>query len=542
MMNVIIVDDELLMRIGLKSMINWEEHGFQIVGEAANGKEALELAALHSPNLIFTDIKMPVMDGLELIREASQALPSCQYVILSCLDEFQYAKEALRLGAVDYLIKSDIRQQQLLDVLGIVKKKFEQRLQSSDNAVFKQHYKEGISYLKETLFKELFSGFLSVEEMISRSEALHISLVQDRMILIKLRIDRFEDIRQKYVEQDEKLLRYAVVNMMEELIPRKWRKELIVESSAEYLLMINLPESGAEFGQELEQGSNEAMPMDKLNKLFASISAAMKDFLNISLSIGVSGIAPGFNGLRRAYQEADASLRNLFFEEKGNVVYYHTASWKSRESDSFHLSREEESRFRQLVENDGEGTANYLEDLKKRLHNEGSSEKAIRKLHIRLLSLIISCFPSAPEFIASGYTPYELLLREERLNGLHEFVLSYLQQCLEHNRSLDHRPQSYAEQASEIIMNHYADNLSLQSVASRINVNPSYLSRIFKQETGLNFISYLTQVRIDKAKHCLKGKNIKVYEVADMVGYPNTAYFSKIFKKMTGFTPEEYRA
>ena len=108
MLGVIIVDDELLMRIGLKSIIQWEDEGFTILGEAANGREALELAGTHRPDLIITDIKMPVMDGLELIREARRLDIGGQFVILSCLEEFQYAQEALRLGAADYLIKSDM--------------------------------------------------------------------------------------------------------------------------------------------------------------------------------------------------------------------------------------------------------------------------------------------------------------------------------------------------------------------------------------------------------------------------------------------------
>lgn len=531
-MNVIIADDELLMRIGLKSMIDWEANGFQIVGEAANGKEALELAKKHAPHLIITDIKMPIMDGIELIREASSSLQNCQYVILSCLDEFQYAKEAIRLGAIDYLIKSDIKQQQLLELLDIVKRNFEKRMQSNSDDVLKQHYKEGIGYLKETLFKELFSGFRQEEDMLSNRETLHIRLTPDQMIIVKLRIDRFEEIRQKYVEQDEKLLRYAVLNMLEELIPRKWNKELIVENSAEYILVLNVPEDN--------NGDKALLPRERLDKLFANLSGAMMDFLNMTISIGVSCVAPGFGSLRRAYQEADAALKHRFFTQKGEVVYYESSGWKLREDDGFGLSREDEERFRWLLENGGDGVS-YLEELRKRVEFAGVTERASRKLYIRILSIITSCYPKTP-FFGLGDTPYEKLLREERLSGVHDIALEYLAKCQTQNEMLGERSQTYAEQASEIIRECYADDLSLQSVARQINVNPSYLSRVFKQETGANFISFLTMVRIEKAKHLLKVKYLKVYEVADRVGYPNTAYFSKLFRKITGCSPEEYRS
>lgn len=530
MMNVIVVDDELLMRIGLKSMINWEEHGFQIIGEAANGKEALEMARLHPPDLIITDIKMPVMDGLALIREASSFLDNCQYVILSCLDEFQFAKEALRLGAVDYLIKSDMKPQQLLDVLGIVRKKIEQSVFQGGAGVLKQEYKESLGFLKEKLFKELFSGFCQEEEAIRRSEALRISLVQGPMALVKLRVRHFEDIRQKYIEQDEKLLRYSITNIMEEIIPRRWNKEIVALTSADYVFVINIPELENEF------------PREELDKLLKKISAAMKDFLNITLDFGVSGCASSFSGLRKAYQEADIALKSLFFEEKRDIFFFEPEQNRLHDRhEAYHLSREEERAFRDRVENDGKDCDGYLRQLKERLRQESVSEQDIRKVYIHLLSQIGSCFPSTPNRWNEGRTPYEQLLIAESLDELHELISRFLEECLEYNRSQDAGMQSYAEQACAMIRERFNEDISLQSIAEQINVNPSYLSRVFKRETGVNFVNYLTRVRMEKAKFYLRSKCYKVYEVAEKVGYPNTAYFSKLFKKVNGITPEDYR-
>ncbi|HEY4390636.1 MAG TPA: helix-turn-helix domain-containing protein, partial [Paenibacillus sp.] len=482
--------------------------------------------------LIITDIKMPVMDGLELIREAAQFLDTCQYVILSCLDEFQYAKEALRLGAVDYLIKSDIKPQQLLEVLDTVRKKVAQAASyRSDRPAFQEEeYKESVSYLKETIFKELFSGFLYEEEVLRRGEALNLSLVQGPMMLVKLRVDRFEDIRQKYIEQDEKLLRYSVMNIMEEMIPRRWRKEIVALNSAEYVVVINVLEEGVKFFQA------------ELDKLLSKILTTMKEFLNISFSIGISGQAPSFSGLKKAYGEADTALRRLFFTAERQVLYFKSECSYSRSGrDSYHLSRDEERTIRDMVENDGEGVKEYLEELKLRLLQEGISEQGIRKTYLRLLLIITSCFPSTPELWNEGRTPYEELLLEERLEDLHSLILRLLDKCLEYHQALDPRPQSYAEQACAIIRSQYAEDISLQTVAKQINVNPSYLSRIFKQETGENFVTYLTRFRIEKAQYYLRDRSFKVYEIADKVGYRNTAYFSKIFKKMMGLSPEEYR-
>ncbi|GIO15536.1 AraC family transcriptional regulator [Cohnella xylanilytica] len=530
MHKVLIVDDELLMRIGLKSMIDWEERGFRIVGEAANGKEALDLVDIHKPELIITDIKMPVMDGLELIRENSRKHDGCQYIILSCLDEFHYAQEAVRLGAADYLIKSDIKPRQLIDALDKIQKRIAKDSIQGVAAALKEQVKEGIGYLKETLFKELISGFRDEKEIVEKTEPLNIALVQGPMILVKLKVDRFEQIRRKYVEQDEKLLRYSVVNIIEEIISRRRRREVIVENSAEYLLVMN---SDGEFihGEDYES----------YNRLFDKIQTSLKDFLNITVAIGVSSVATGFGGLKKAYREANMAVKSLFFDNRARIAYYDDIPQKSRNLEIYPITQEDERKFRLDVENSVEGAIHYITNMQQELQQEGYSEQAARKAYISILSLISSCYPSIPTFGDDGRTVYEQLLQEETLGGMHELTLRFLEECERHDQNQSYRPQSYAEQARAIIISQYAEDISLQTVADSINVNSSYLSRVFKQETGENFINFLTKIRIEKAQSLLKDKNIRIYEVANRVGYPNTTYFSKLFKKTTGLSPEEYR-
>ncbi|WP_379142515.1 helix-turn-helix domain-containing protein [Paenibacillus sp. sgz500992] len=527
MLGVLIVDDELLMRIGLKSIIQWEEEGFTILGEAANGREALELAGIHRPDLIITDIKMPVMDGIELIREAQRLDIGGQFVILSCLEEFQYAQEAVRLGATDYLIKSDMKPAQLSHVLEIVKKRAVGISRSRSEEMPPGSYKESIEHLKETLFKELISGFRDAGDVLASRESLRIRLTDEPMVLVKLRINDFEQLRRKYVEQDEKLLRYSVTNILEEILPRKRAKEIIVLNSAEYVLLLDLGQEGRIVHGEIEQA------VDK-------IQAAMRDFLKLTMSIGVSGTAPGFAGLKRAYQEADEALDALFFKGGSGLSFYDQARHRKRGGERLVIDRSAMRKFRQDTESGSEGAAAYLNGLKDTMLLEGCTKQNARSIYMRLLAAILSCFPALPEPNEAGITVYESILHEESLEGLHQAVTGYLEQCRAQMSERD-SPRSYAEQASDLIMQLYAEDISLQGIADRINVNASYLSRVFKQETGENFVNFLTRLRMEKAKSMLREKNMRVYEVAERVGYPNTAYFSKLFKKLCGMTPEEYR-
>ncbi|MEK3903893.1 response regulator [Paenibacillus sp. FSL R7-0179] len=527
MLGVIIVDDELLMRIGLKSIIQWEDEGFTILGEAANGREALELAGTHRPDLIITDIKMPVMDGLELIREARRLDIGGQFVILSCLEEFQYAQEALRLGAADYLIKSDMKPQQLVNVLETVKKRAVRLSVGGSAGMPPGSYRESIEHLKEMLFKEVLSGFKGAEEVLARREALHIRLPDQPMVLMKLRINRFDQLRRKYVEQDEKLLRYSVANILEEILPRKRAKEIIVMNSAEYVLLLDLGEEGRIVRAEIERAA-------------AKIQEAMKDFLKLTLSIGVSAPASGFDRLKRAYQEADMALDALFLENGSGLCFYDQARSRQRSGERLNLDKSALRRFRQDTESGSGEAIAFLNRLKESLLQEGCTKQAARLVYIRMLAVIQSCFPALPEPNEAGLTLYESILGEESLQGLHGLITDYLEQCRA-QMSQGQSSRSYAEQASELMMRLYAEDISLQSVAEQINVNASYLSRVFKQETGENFVSFLTRLRMEKAKSMLRDRNVKVYEVAERVGYPNTAYFSKLFKKLNGISPEEYR-
>lgn len=526
MLKLMIVDDELLMRIGIRSMINWECYGFQIASEAANGKEALEAAINIQPDVMITDIKMPVMDGLQLIREASNILPSCKYVIVSNFDEFGYVKEALRLGAVDYLIKSEITPDTLIELLTTIRSKSEEQHTALYPPMLQADLSQSLSHLKESFFKDLISGLLDEKDAIAKSKQLQIAVRSERLAIVKLRIDQFIAVRKKYVEKDERLLRFSVVNILEEIIPRKWSKEIVVESSSEYLLIMNIPTD-----------NNEATAAD-ISKLCSNIQRTMRDFMNISISIGISTFADGFRAIRNAYHEADKAMHHSFFAGSGHILFYQDITEnKASEANAANIMNEIQLSYA-FDSNNKELLTACFESFRLELQQRQANERMIREAYIRLTEHISTHLPAS--YQQSAALPYEALFAAETWDAVHHIVLDYAEKCLlAEYKTLEQR--SYTELAVDMINRYYAESISLQSVANQINVNPSYLSRLFKQETGENFVSYLTRVRIERAKSFLENSQYKIYEVADKVGYHNYTYFSKIFKKVVGVSPEEYR-
>lgn len=533
MYKLMIVEDELLMRVGIRSMLNWEEYNFYVAGEAGNGKEALELALEVTPDLIITDIKMPIMDGLELIQEASCLLKTCKYVILSNFDEFHYAKEALKLGAVDYLIKSEITETSLVDLLTTIEEKLKRERGTQTNVPFMTHdHSKSLRHLKDSFFQDIVSGFIHEKDMVSKAEEMHLRIRSDKLVVMQFVVNYYEEAKRKYVEKGEKLLRFSVLNIMEEIIPSKWEKEIFVESSSEYWVIVNvLPGS-------------ESVQAD-LNKLCNKLLSSIKDFMNLSLSAGVSTIVSGFHGIRKACQEAEFALRQSFFKGSNQILYYaDVIQAPARREVNGTLSPEQERNFLKLwVSKDNQKAEEFLEASRSDLEVQQADESSIRKQYVMVMETIHSHLSRATERGKPSFTersPYEIVLKGEYWEDIHQDMLAHIAYCFKTD-SLIMQERSYTDLAIELMDKYYAEDISLQSIASQISVNPSYLSRLFKQEKGENFITYLTRVRIEHAKTYLLSRELRVYEIADKVGYHNYTYFSKIFKKSVGLTPEEYR-
>lgn len=531
MLKLIIADDEMLMRLAIRSLINGKERGIELIGEASNGKEAYDLALSAKPDLILTDIKMPIMDGLQLIRETSKALPNCKFAVLSNFDEFRYVREAMQLGAVDYLIKSEVSPAAVDELLNNIKRKLREDQGRTRELAFDSDYWQSLAHMKETLFKDLISGLLSEKEARAQAQKLDVRIRPERLTVVKLRMDCFHEVRKKYVEQDEKLLRFSIVNILEEFIPGKWKKEIVVENSAEYLLILNLAEEPKAAGRE------------ELEQLCAGIRETVKDFMNLSLSIGIGPVVSSFRELRMAYKRADAAMRRRFFEGTGHILFDEAGLPESANEQADGLPEEQVYAFLTVLEEGDEAKAiGFLDRVRNGFAYRRTDERGVREAYIRLAEAASAClsYRNRSLLASSVVSPFEALLREETLEGMHRVLVSFTRRIFfaegGHEEQLSH-----AERAVQMIQRYYAEDISLQSVASQINVNPSYLSRVFKQEKGENFISYLTRVRIERAKGFLESRKYKVYEVADKVGYHNYTYFSKIFKKIVGVSPEEFR-
>lgn len=525
MLKVIIVDDEPLIRMGIKSLINWQENGFSIEGEASNGKEAMSLIYEYSPDIVLTDIKMPVMDGIELIKEINRMDDRPEIIVLSCFDDFLYVKGALKSGAAEYLIKSDIKSGELLDTLLTVSDKIKNsRIVEQDSQKINA---KSISYLKKNYLEELIMGKNNDNNIQPEFVKLRIKLLPENLFVIKIMLDNFSEIRKKYSEDDDKLLETSITGLIERVVPNSYNCEIITNKSSKYIMLFN---------------ADSIEPLTGALKICNNIVVTINEYINISVTIGTSLSFNSFEGINNAYEQASTAIKRRFFEGTGKVYHYGDIPDNVIVSDQKFLDSKLMTKFKDLIQTSNlQGSIEIVKELSDYIRLTRCRESIGKRMYIKLAELFISSQTVHIPVSNDESTPYERILELDTNEDIKNLIMNMLKEyfnAVANGSYADNK--TYADKAADLIKNHYNSEISLQWVASNININPSYLSRIFKQEKGESFIDYLTKIRIEQAKYYLRAKSYKVYEVAEKVGYQNTTYFSKLFKRIVGFSPEMY--
>lgn len=522
MIKVLIVDDERLVRIGVRSSLQWEDHGFTVVGEACNGEEALGQIRSLQPDLVLTDIRMPKMDGIQLLSEIEKQSLPVETVIMSCYNEFELVRAAMRHGASDYILKLSVSDQEMLEVLD----------RSRHKILDRQKKQEAGTVLADTDFREKFiKSVLDPATPSSKFELLlkqlHIPLDIHNMSLLLFSIDPSFDSSCLCHSMPDRKTAILLLNLLHDDLTRQNLGEafLLDEGKERFLVCLN--------------------PGLVPDAIANDIQKKARAFFNLSLSIGIMD----YDFCKTQYfsfvQQAIAILEEKkFFLGRG--CRFHLALSDTVQPQQFSAP---DTGF---LEN-----ANGLEDLNKLLyvienlcktmphchssksaclvifteifykvagllHSYGGSiDKLNKKYDINFSASLqnLSFLPDAPAWFHTYFS----------------FIDNYLTLCTENRKRND------ILTALSYINKNYNLPISAQKVAHLVGISEAYFSTLFKRETGNGFNEYLTNLRMDKAKALLKDKNIFIYEVCEYVGYTDANYFGKVFKKHSGLSPEAYR-
>lgn len=530
-MKVLIVDDEVVIRVGLKSLIDWDEHGFTLVGEAKDGKKALEAIVELKPDIVITDIKMPVMNGIELIRQLSGMENAPRVIVLSSYNDFPLVKEAMRLGAADYLLKLEMTPEILLAGLNELRRELSSAMKPEDQQrLFQTHIRKNIHVLKQKLFKDMLNFPMSEEEWRQTAVLYDIDLHLDAVVCFVIRIASAYD-RAFLDDKDAALLNYAAINIVEEMLNDVCAGHCFEIRPNELCAVV--------FTQEQEQ-------RPALAEVLETIIEMLKKYLNLDTVIGSGQWRQGIEGLKQSYREARQALDIGVSSSMKVVVSREGIPQHSSDNAAYTIFKHKDSWMEALqfcqTERLDSLFANLAETLSNRSLRLENQINVCLELHFLLSDFFAKNDLPLPDILDHAYrTPQQLLQTasfRHLLDWLEQVRVSLVSYMLMANSKGGSRA---VVKARKYIDEYYMENLSLKEVAHEVNLTPFYLSHLFIQHAGTTFTEYLTQVRIGRGKELLRLTDFKIYEIGEMVGYRNTTYFNKIFKKTTGMTPIEFR-
>ncbi len=536
MLKVFLVEDESIVREGLKKNIPWQEYGYQFMGEASDGEMALPMIRKIRPDVLITDIKMPFMDGLALSQIVTQEIPDIRIIIISGYDEFEYAQRAIRVGVEQYLLKP-ITRGGLRKVLLEIREKIEtEKEQKNYLETFQNEMKEYEDYSRRSFLEKVFGGVLSVQQIYE--EAAKLSLELDapcyNLVLLSLQTKhRNPEIAVREPEGinqvREALLRFFM--RFPEYLAFRWNISL-------YGILIK---GETERMEELEQRC-----ISNIEKICKEEEFSMEWYAAIGRPVERLSLLP------ECYTKVNHILAHRFFNpqqhiltEKDAVEFLPGKDTKSFESvDSAKVNPEIIQGFL------GEGKQEEIEDFVNG-YLAGVKDALESRLFRDYLLLNVR-FTTVNYMEMLGISKEELLaeddnekVREVSVNS--RDIYDYIQELLERalilrDRESENQGKKVLKKGLEYIEENFSeDTLSLNGVAGAIGVSGNYFSSVFSQEMQMTFIEYVTKKRMDKAKKLLRQSEMHSGDIAAEVGYKDPHYFSFVFKKTVGCTPREYR-
>jgi two-component system response regulator YesN len=529
---ILIIDDEALVRIGLKSIINWNEIGCEVIGESENGIKGLELIERLKPDIVITDLKMPLMDGISMMKSSIEKSLKVKFVIISSFDDFSLVKEAMKLGAEDYLIKLEINPDLLKDTIKNIQKKIEK--ENYKNKKIQKINRQSVINknlaIKNFFLKLINELFIYDAEILKSIENLDLNLDKN-IICIVIRIWHYD--KDLYSNgKDKAFLNFCIENIATEITSIHLKPYVINVEEKIYAVIASKDIKNSDSEKEL------------LTDIGNRIIDTLNNYVNIKSSIGISKWFENLACLKGAYLEACKSLEKSFFENKSNI-YFFEQNIKFR-FDEVNIEKELLNVKTSLEFNDIKELKAAMNEIIKLFKNSKISEKQVKDLSCQFFYKIKELVKEYDIEIQKDYLSnniYEGILSKNTLNelilqiedvylGLSDYLIN--ERCLSQSEIVLRQVKNYVE-------NHISEDIKLNDICNFVNMSNSYFSTFFKKYTGDCFSDYLTKEKIIRAKKFLLSSNYKIYEISQMLGYENPYYFSRVFKKIVGSTPKEYR-
>ena len=534
MYKVMVVDDEPIVRLALKSLIDWKAYGYHFELEASNGKQALHMLKDHTDvDIIITDINMPVMNGLDFIAEAIKLGNSPNdIIVLSAYDDYNLVRQAFKLGANDYILKSEMEPQSILKLLNTL---VHQRKENKHIAVASNNSQNNrISASSKNAFLKKLTAYDNMRDIKEQIQTLGIRLTSKNLAVCFLWVDDYQLVAQRYDNHSLKDFTTSVNNAIYQVLSVEDNGEAISLSPKEYIIFLSF------------QQASMLQARKKIVGILGNIKHSLLHYVNINVSMGVSNIMSGFEHLKKLFQQSERNARLRFIFGKGRIIFPEDVKLIDQ-SNHERIIGKEKAFIAALEKADETAALNELEKLLDTAANFNlDTMEKIYTCYMELIFIIIKFLndigEDTPEVFGKEINFYEKIAQFETHKEIHiwlknitAWVIKYLQE------KRDAKTSRVVARAQEFIKKHYHYDITLKMVSDYVGLCESHFSCIFTKKTCQTFTQYLTYIRIERAKKLLTTTNMKIYEISVKVGYANVEHFSRVFKKATGFSPNQYK-
>jgi two-component system response regulator YesN len=524
-----IVDDEPIIRMGLKKIVNWEDYGFKVVCEARDGEDALKLLEEHSIDFIVTDIRMHKITGIELLRAIRERESDIPVLLLSGYDDFSYAQEGIRLGAFDYILKP-LDAQKLKNALTNAHKIVSMKAKKN------HEFNLNKSISREKILYDLLRGknLMQMDEYIAKYD---LPLVKNKVQVAMVEINELLINSEERIGSD-------IGRAQEESVHALIERELM-KSGIEYFSVVD-GDFGKKFVIAQPYEEVEAATFNQsFTEVLSSILKASKEELKNNLNIGVGNPYNQLYSIHKSYLNAKEALKYKYVLGTGRLIHINELSEVRQEN--FIYPIEKEKALIAAVIQGKDDSLNMAKELIKDIAQVLNFDIfRIKMVFTQIVNSIYNNILSKYNFLAdiygvsqigkSNFLGLETLQEVEK--KLTEDISIFIGFIKEYNLN---QGDNIVPRACEYVLNNIEEDITLTSISNNLHISKNYLCSIFKQQTGENFLEYVTKAKMERAKVLLKKYDLKVYEVSDTLGYKETKYFSSLFKKHTGCTPAEYK-
>ncbi|MDD3660849.1 MAG: response regulator [Lachnospiraceae bacterium] len=528
---LLIADDEYWIREQLRILIDWKSYSIEFLEPACDGEEVLERAELEHPDIIITDINMPFVNGIELIRKLKNFHPEIQTIIISGYNDFEYVKEGLLLGALDYILKPISK----MDLVGAVTKALD-IINERRMTIEKEKYQRSQLLRATSAMTDRELSELIVRQNVNlpgsetgRQTLYHTAgAANTGYYLLLARIHNINAMADIF-HNDINLLSYSIKQQLKEKLKSR------------IILLFNNVYSTGEFILILDVRPEE------LSELAYTVLLALKEFTGKVITIGVGERHYGDSEFQKAYEEAKYAVTSRSLSEASRVIRYEDLKNKKSREARFH-GKQEEQLIRMLKEN-MRGCKKYLMQTAG-LENCIQNEWTIREIKntLKRISMILDThIQKEPEEMSELQSLADFMIHaveDNNVVALPGIINDYLDTALKEEMETTGYTsgKETIKAITEYIEQYFYEEITLGMLADKYHIESSYLSKLFKRETGYNLTFFISMKRIDKAKEMIGKNESSLTEISFFVGYDDYNYFNKVFRKIAGVSPREYRS